>query len=72
MTKTCLPDVNVWLALTFQQHEHHGPAVSWFEAQSGLGDFCRATQVAFLRLATTPQVFGVETLTMDEAWQKKV
>jgi hypothetical protein len=40
-----LPDVNVWLALTFDSHVHHPAAKTWFD---GLADevcfFCRLTQ----------------------------
>lgn len=65
-----LPDVNVWLALTFDSHVHHPAAKAWFD---GLGEqlclFCRVTQQGFLRLATNPKVFGSHALTMPEAWQ---
>jgi predicted nucleic acid-binding protein len=27
-----LPDVNVWLALTFDSHIHHPAAKKWFDA----------------------------------------
>jgi hypothetical protein len=40
-----LPDINVWLALTFDSHVHHPAAKVWFDA---LADehcfFCRMTQ----------------------------
>jgi toxin-antitoxin system PIN domain toxin len=70
MPKMFLPDVNVWLALTFDSHTHHPDAKTWFD---GLTDevcfFCRMTQQGFLRLATNRQVFGTNALTLDEAWQ---
>ena len=66
-----LPDVNVWLALTFDSHVHHPPAKSWFDGLSGeVCLFCRTTQQGFLRLATNARVFGPSALTLDEAWQK--
>jgi len=71
MPKTLLPDVNVWLALTFDSHKHHPAAKTWFD---GLTDelclFCRMTQQGFLRLATNPQAFGPHALSLDEAWRK--
>ena len=68
--KTCLPDVNFWLALTFERHAHHVPATRWIAtASSPTCIFCRATQQGFLRLATNPRVFGDETLTMADAWR---
>ena len=64
-----LPDINVWLALAFEVHFHHGSAKAWFE---GTGPdscaFCRLTQQGFLRLATNPAVFKDEAVTMDVAW----
>ena len=66
-----LPDVNVWLALTFDSHVHHPAAKLWFDALSGeLCLFCRSTQQGFLRLVTNATVFGQNALTLSEAWQK--
>ncbi len=66
-----LPDVNVWLALTFDSHIHHPAAKTWFDALAGdLCFFCRMTQQGFLRLATNQQVFGTHALTLRGAWQK--
>src|SRR5271165_7190679 len=72
MKKTwLLPDVNVWVAMTFDSHMHHSSAKTWFD---GLTDellfFCRMTQQGFLRLATNPRVMGKHALTLNEAWQK--
>lgn len=66
-----LPDVNLWLALSFQAHQHHPKANSWFsglDAGSSLL-FCRLTQQAFLRLATHPKVMGAEAVTLRDAWR---
>jgi predicted nucleic acid-binding protein len=65
MKKTwLLPDVNVWVALTFDSHPHHPSAKTWFD---GLTDeplfFCRMTQQGFLRLASNPKVAGTHALT---------
>ena len=64
-----LPDINVWLALTFEAHRHHVPARAWFDSlDEGSCAFCRVTQLGFLRLATNPTIFGPETLTLADAW----
>jgi toxin-antitoxin system PIN domain toxin len=64
-----LPDVNLWLALTFEVHAHHRQAKAWFEeAGPDSCAFCRLTQQGFLRLATNPAVFREETVTMNVAW----
>ena len=70
MTKMLLPDVNVWLALTFDAHQHHPIAKSWFDAlTTEVCVFLRMTQQGFLRLATNRQVFGASTRTLSEAWR---
>ena len=64
-----LPDVNVWLALAFEVHAHHGTARAWFDSvdvRTAL--WCRVTQQEFLRLARNPSVFGEEALTLQDAW----
>ncbi len=70
MPKTFLPDVNVWLALTFDSHLNHPIARKWFD---GLTDkmclFCRMTQQGFLRLVTNSKVFGTEAVTLPDAWK---
>jgi hypothetical protein len=69
--KMLLPDVNVWLALTFDSHVHHPAAKAWFDVVSDESCvFCRMTQQGFLRLATNPLVFGTHALTLSDAWQK--
>lgn len=67
---TLLPDVNIWLALTFSRHVHHAVAKGWFDTISDQPCcFCRLTQQGFLRLATNPKVFGDEALSLPQAWQ---
>lgn len=64
-----LPDINVWLALTFEAHYHHSEAAAWFDKQDdGSCFFCRTTQSGFLRLAANPAVFRNEALTLSAAW----
>ena len=70
-TSLVFPDVNVWLALSYERHIHHSTANRWFH---GLEDdarpcFCRFTQLGLLRLLTTDAVMGADgTLTQLEAW----
>ena len=65
-----MPDLNVWLALSWVNHKHSAAAWNWF---SGLGDdgffFCRITQIGLLRLLTTEGIMGDEVLTIGAAWK---
>ena len=65
-----LPDINVWLALTFSAHPHHAAAVAWFDSlDSGTTcAFCRMTQQGFLRLSSNPKAFGSDALSLPDAW----
>jgi uncharacterized protein len=69
MTSWLLPDINVWVAMHHQRHEHHMVAEAWFD---GLDDqmlvFCRQTQLGFFRLLTNPAVMGDETVTQQQCW----
>lgn len=71
-TKSFLfPDVNVWLALTWEGHVHHLAARNWFESLPQVARlfFCRITQLGLLRLLSTPAVMGKEVLSQSEAWK---
>jgi hypothetical protein len=64
------PDVNVWLALSVNGHQHN--AVSW-EWLKRLPDdasliLSRYTQLGLLRLLTNPAVMGDQTLILRQAW----
>lgn len=65
------PDINVWLALSYERHIHHFSARGWFERledNSGVC-FCRFTQLGLLRLLTTGAVMGEDkVLSQTEAW----
>jgi uncharacterized protein len=66
------PDVNVWVALTYAGHRHHGVAKAWFEELDPEKRvyFCRFTQLSLLRLLTTSAVMGSdEVITQTEAWE---
>lgn len=64
------PDINVWVALTYEGHAHHTTAVNWFTTldQDSSLIFCRFTQLGLLRLLTTEAVMGDEAMTQPEAW----
>ena len=65
------PDINVWLALSYQRHIHYPSARGWFERLDDHSRvcFCRYTQLGLLRLLTTDAVMGEdEVLSQNEAW----
>lgn len=65
------PDINVWIALTWDGHLHHAHAVDWFTNLSGDSRFffCRFTQLGLLRLLTSQAVMGEDVMTQRGAWQ---
>lgn len=69
-TTSLFPDINVWVALTYEGHVHHAVAAAWFaELQSDAAlAFCRFTQLGLLRLLTTAAVMGDEAMTQPQAW----
>ncbi|MCH6258686.1 PIN domain-containing protein [Puniceicoccaceae bacterium K14] len=63
-----LPDVNIWLAASWNGHSNHSEAAKWLnEAKSSIY-FCRITQLAFLRLVTHPSIMGPDALSRSKAW----
>ena len=69
-TTSFFPDINVWVALTYEGHVHHPIAAAWFatlRADVSLV-FCRLTQLGLLRLLTTDAVMGDEVMTQPQAW----
>jgi toxin-antitoxin system PIN domain toxin len=67
---TYLPDVNVWIALAAERHIHHRVARHWFSnLQDEKLEFCRLTQLGFLRLLTNQHVMQDEVMSPDKAWQ---
>jgi toxin-antitoxin system PIN domain toxin len=66
---TCLPDVNVWIALAAERHILHTAARRWFMT---LKDdklvFCRITQMGFPRLLSNRHVMKEETVSPEQAW----
>jgi len=66
------PDINVWMALTYDRHIHHAAARRWFETLEATARlfFCRLTQLGLLRLLTTEAVMGRgEVMTQLGAWE---
>jgi len=71
-TSFLFPDLNVWLALSYDSHIHHRVAVAWLDSlpESTRLCFCRFTQIGLLRLLTTEQIMTLqEVLTQREAWK---
>jgi predicted nucleic acid-binding protein len=50
MKKTFPPDVNVWVALVFDHHDHHAAALSWVKNVGDQPTDSRCMAVADLRL----------------------
>ena len=68
--KSYFPDVNVWIALAYEGHQHHASATSWFARLDGEAVyFCRFTQLGLLRLLTHPSVMREDVRNQTEAWQ---
>ena len=66
--KSFFPDVNVWIALAYEGHQHHKAAANWFGRLEETVYFCRLTQLGFLRLITHPAVMREEVRTQAQAW----
>lgn len=65
------PDLNVWVALTWDGHVHHRRAAEWFNALDADGRlfFCRFTQLGLLRLLSSEAVMGPDdVMTQRAAW----
>jgi toxin-antitoxin system PIN domain toxin len=65
------PDINVWLALSYERHVRHPVARNWFgelDADSRLC-FCRFTQIGLLRLLTTEALMATDVLSQAGAWR---
>ena len=69
-TTSLFPDINVWVALTYEGHVHHATAAAWFADLSPDATlaFCRFTQLGLLRLLTAAAVMGDEAMTQPQAW----
>ena len=69
-TPVDLLDVNVWLALADENHQHHRRARLYWETESALRlAFCRVTMLGLLRLATNTKVMSGQPFSPQEAWR---
>jgi toxin-antitoxin system PIN domain toxin len=67
--KSYFPDVNVWIALAYEGHQHHALASTWFDSlHRETAHFCRVTQLGLLRLLTHSKVMQEDVRTQSEAW----
>jgi uncharacterized protein len=66
-----LPDVNVWLALSYAAHPFHARATAYW--QGGLRCtntplwFCRSTMLGLVRLLAQPKLMGADVLSLPAA-----
>ena len=66
------PDINVWVALTYDRHTHHPTARNWFDRLAPMARlfFCRLTQLGLLRLLSSEAVMGPDSAqSQQEAWK---
>ena len=67
--RSFFPDVNVWIALAYDGHQHHTSATAWFtRLRKETVYFCRFTQLEFLRLITHPTMMREDVRNQAEAW----
>jgi toxin-antitoxin system PIN domain toxin len=65
-----LPDVNVWLALACEDHQHHLRARRYWERDGAPRlAFCRVSMLGLLRLTTNATVMQNRPFTPVEAWK---
>ncbi|HLH71554.1 MAG TPA: TA system VapC family ribonuclease toxin [Candidatus Dormibacteraeota bacterium] len=68
-----LVDTNLLLYATFKDAPEHGRARLWLERCLAEGEgtvaLCWPVVYAFLRLVTSPRVFGRHALTVGEGWE---
>jgi toxin-antitoxin system PIN domain toxin len=70
ISKSFLPDVNVWLALASRRHVYNVIAAQWFQSVGeNEAAFCRITQMGFLRLLTNHHAMGIDVVGQVAAWQ---
>jgi toxin-antitoxin system PIN domain toxin len=69
-TTSLFPDINVWVALTYEGHTHHSNSAEWFArlAPDATLAFCRFTQLGLLRLLTAVAVMRDEVMAQPQAW----
>jgi len=64
-----LPDINVWLSISVEDHPHHDRAVEyWKNERSDQIGFCRVTMLGFVRLLCNKHVMADDPMTIQEAY----
>jgi len=62
-------DVNVWVALSVPDHEHHEVAKKyWTDSSAERQAFCRTTMLGLLRVSTNYKTLSGGFLSPSEAW----
>jgi len=70
MTSSIFPDLNVWLALTVKNHQHHAVAETWrVQSCPSALVFCRQTQLGLFRLLSTPAIMGPRMFSQISCWK---
>ncbi len=70
MTQLSFPDVNVLLALVWEQHIHHVTAYNWYSIAGRPSlPVCRVTQLSFLRVLTSASIMQKDIHTNMSAWR---
>jgi hypothetical protein len=62
-----LPDVNVWLALSYKAHPFHARATAYWQDACDTHTplwFCRSTMQALVRLLSQPKLMGADVLNL--------
>jgi toxin-antitoxin system PIN domain toxin len=69
-----LLDINVWIAMAFNQHQNYNSARAWFNGLPGQSQcyFCRYTQMGFLRLSTNPRANPLQTQTLSQTSNRNI
>jgi len=68
-TRSCFPDINVWLAVVVERHVCNQAASRWWNGdQSEAIGFCRFTQLGLLRHLTNAATMKGQPLTNEQAW----
>ena len=66
--KVSLLDVNVLLALTWPNHQHHGQAADWFVKNHSRGwATCAFTEAGFIRLSCNPAFTPAPSIPLEAA-----
>lgn len=65
------PDVNVWVALTAEDHPHHERADRYWQHEADASIiFSRVTAMGLVRVTSHQHTFGGQPLLPGEAWAK--